>query len=119
MLDPAQQETFGSASRAKLEFDLAQIEHLLEMGRVPPALADAREGLRRVLSGFGNEGQPGSPRPLTAAERQLIGPVYNRVIYRPPEEAIAARAQSQASTQARSSGVTGRPRLRSSSWTTC
>ena len=89
VLDPAQQETFRTASRAKLEFDLAQIDHLLEQGRLPLALAEAREGLRHVLAGFGNEGQPGAPRPLTAAERQLIGPVYNRVIYRPPEEAIA------------------------------
>ena len=89
VLDPAQQETFRSASRAKLEFDLAQIDHLLEQGRLPAALADAREGLRRVLAGFGNESQPSAPRPLTAAERRSIGPVYNRVIYRPPEEAIA------------------------------
>ena len=89
VLDPAQQETFGTASRTKLEFDLAQIDHLLEQGRLPPALAEAREGLRQVLAGFGNESQPGAPRPLTAAEQRLIGPVYNRVIYRPPEEAIA------------------------------
>ena len=89
VLDPAQQETFGTASRAKLEFDMAQIDHLLEKGRLPPALADAREGLHRVLAGFGNEGQPNTPRPLTIAEQRLIGPVYNRVIYRPPEEAIA------------------------------
>ena len=89
VLDPAQQETLGTASRAKLEFDLAQIDHLLELGRLPPAFVDAREALRRVLAGFGNEGQPGTPRPLTTAERRLIGPVYNRVIYRPPEEAIA------------------------------
>ena len=89
VLDPAQRETFGTASRAKLEFDLAQIDHLLEQGRLLPSLAEAREGLRHVLAGFGNEARPGAPRPLTAAERQLIGPVYNRVIYRPPEEAIA------------------------------
>ena len=89
VLDPAQQETFRTASRAKLEFDLAQIDHLLEQGRLPLALAEAREKLRRVLAGFGNKGQPGAPRPLTTAEQQLIGSVYNRVIYRPPEEAIA------------------------------
>ena len=89
VLDPAQRETFGTASQAKLQFDLAQIDHLLEQGRLSPALAEARESLRRVLAGFGNKGQPGAPRPLTAAERQLIGPVYNRVIHRPPEEAIA------------------------------
>ena len=90
VLDPAQQETFGTASRTKLEFDLAQIDHLLEQGRLPPSLGDAREGLRRVLAGFGNDGQPNTPRPLTTAEQRLIGPVYNRVIYRLPEEAIAA-----------------------------
>ena len=89
VLDPAQQETFRIASRAKLEFDLAQIDHLLELGRLPPALADAREGLRRVLEGFGSEDRPGAPRALTDAERRLIGAVYNRVIHRPPEEAIA------------------------------
>ena len=87
VLDPAQQETFRTASRAKLEFDLAQIDYLLKQGRLPPALADAREDLRRVLDGFGSEGQPSAPRPLTTAEQRLIGPVYNRVIYRPPEEA--------------------------------
>ena len=89
VLDPAQQQTFRSASRAKLEFDLAQIDHLLEQGRLPPALAKAREGLRRVLAGFGNEGQPTAQRLLTEAELQLIGAVYNRVIYRPPAEVIA------------------------------
>ena len=88
VLDPAQQETFCTASRTKLEFDLAQIDHLLEQGRLPPGLTDAREGLRHVLAGFGNEGQPTAQRPLTEAELQLIGAVYNRVIYRPPEEAI-------------------------------
>ena len=86
-IDPAQEETFRTASRAKLEFDLAQIDHLLEQGRLAPALAEAREGLRRVLAGFGSEARPGALRPLTAAERRLIGPVYNRVIYRPREEA--------------------------------
>ena len=89
VLDPAQQETFRTASRAKLEFDLAQIDYLLAQGRLSPALAEARENLRRVLAGFDNEGQPGAPRPLTTAEQQLIGPVYNRVIHRPPEDAIA------------------------------
>ena len=87
VLDPAQQETFRTASRAKLEFDLAQIDHLLGLGGLPPALAEAREGLRRVLENFGSEDRPGAPRALTDAERRLIGAVYNRVIYRPPEEA--------------------------------
>ena len=89
VLDPDQQETFRTASRAKLEFDLVQIDHLFERDLLPLSLAEARKGLRRVLDGFGNEGQPGAPRPLTAAERRLIGPAYNRVVYRPPEEAIA------------------------------
>ena len=89
VLDPAQQETFRTASRAKLEFDLAQFEHLLQRGRVPPSLAAACEGLRRVLTDFGNESRPSVPRPLTTAEQRLIGPVYNRVIHRPPDEAIA------------------------------
>ena len=89
VLDPAQQETFRTASRAKLEFDLAQMGHLLEQGLLSPALAEAREGLRRVLAGFGNEGQPSAPRPLTTAEQRLIGAVYNRVIHRPPEESVA------------------------------
>ena len=87
VLDLAQQETFRSASRAELEFDLAQIDHLLERGRVPPSLAAACEGLRRVLMDFGNESRPSVPRSLTEAELQLIGPIYNRVIYRPPEDA--------------------------------
>ena len=89
VLDPEQQETFRSASRAKLEFDLAQIDHLLEQGLLPASLADAREGLRRVLDSFGEEGRPSAPRPLTDAERRLIGPIHNRVIYRPPEQAVA------------------------------
>ncbi|MXW35616.1 MAG: tetratricopeptide repeat protein, partial [Chloroflexi bacterium] len=87
VLDPAQQETFRIACRAKLEFDLAQIDHLLAQDLLPPALAHAREGLRRVLEGFGGEDQPNTPRPLTDGERRLIGSVYNRVIHRPPEEA--------------------------------
>ena len=87
VLDPAQQETFHIACRAKLEFDLAQIDHLLAQDRPPSALADARERLRRVLEGFGSEDRPNAPRPLTDAEQRLIGAVYNRVIHRPPEEA--------------------------------
>ena len=87
VLEPAQQETFRTASRAKLEFDLAQIDHLLAQGLLPPALVAAREGLRRVLQNFGSEDRPSAPRPLTDAERRLIGAVYNRVIHRPPEEA--------------------------------
>ena len=89
LLDPAQQAAFRTASRAKLAHDLAQIDHLLESGRLPPALAAAREDLRRVLAGFGGEARPGAPRPLSDAERRLIGPIYNRVIYRPPDEAVA------------------------------
>ena len=89
LLDPAQQATFEHASRVKLEHDLAQLDYLLERGRLPPSLAEARENLRRVLARFGNEERPSVPRPLTAAERRLIGPLYNRVIYRPPEEDIA------------------------------
>ena len=89
LLDPAQQATFRTASRAKLTHDLAQIDYLLEQGRLPPALAAARENMRRVLAGFGNEARPGAPRALTAGEQRLIGPIYNRVIHRPPEEAVA------------------------------
>ena len=89
VLDPAQQATFETASRTKLEHDLAQLDYLLGRGRLPPALAEAREGLRRVLAGFGSEDRARRPRPLTAVERRLIGPIYNRVVYRPPEEAIA------------------------------
>ena len=97
VLDPAQQATFRTASRAKLAHDLAQIDHLLERGRLDPSLAPSlgpslatiREGLRRVLAGFGNHARPGAPRPLTADERQSIGPFYNRVIYRPPEDEVA------------------------------
>ena len=85
VLDPAQQATFENASRVKLEHDLAQLDYLLERDRLPPALAEARESLRRVLADFGNEEQPSTPRPLTTAERRLIGHIYNRVIYRPPE----------------------------------
>ena len=54
---------------------------------MPPSLAAACEGLRRVLMDFGNESRPSVPRSLTEAELQLIGPIYNRVIYRPPEDA--------------------------------
>ncbi|MCY4405190.1 MAG: tetratricopeptide repeat protein [Rhodospirillaceae bacterium] len=86
VLDPAQQATFENASRIKLEHDLAQLDYLQERGRLPPALAEARESLRRVLAGFGSEDCPSTPRPFTKAERALIGPIYNRVIYRPPEE---------------------------------
>ena len=89
VLDPAQRATFETASRTKLEHDLAQLDYLLERGRLPPALAEASAGLRRVLAGFGSEERPSTPRPLTEAERRLIGPIYNRVIYRPPEEAVA------------------------------
>ncbi|MDD9991933.1 MAG: tetratricopeptide repeat protein [Rhodospirillales bacterium] len=89
VLDPAQEATFENASRIKLEHDLAQLDYLFEQGRLPPSLAEARENLRRVLSGFGDEDRARRPRPLTETERRLIGPVYNRVIYRPPEEDIA------------------------------
>ena len=89
VLDPAQQATFETASRVKLEHDLAQLDHLMERGRLPPSLVEARESLRRVLAGFGNEDRAHLPRPLTAVERELIAPIYNRVIYRPPEEHVA------------------------------
>ena len=89
VLDPAQRATFRTASRAKLAHDLAQIDHLLETGRLDPSLGAAREGLRRVLAGFGGEVTPGAPRALTADEQRLIGPFYNRVIYRPPEDEVA------------------------------
>ena len=88
-LDPAQLATFQNTSRTKLEHDLAQLDYLQERGRLPPSLAEARESLRRVVAGFGNEDRPSTPRALTAAERRLIGPIYNRVIYRPPEEHFA------------------------------
>ena len=74
VLDPAQLETFRTASRAKLAHDLAQLDHLREKGRLPASLAPAREGLAQVLAGFGSEDAPGRPRRLSEAERQLIGP---------------------------------------------
>ena len=43
VLDPAQQATFQNASRVKFEHDLAQLDYLLERGRLPPSLAKARE----------------------------------------------------------------------------
>ena len=89
VLEPAQRETFRTASRTKLEFDLAQMDHLLAKGLLPPALVEKREGLRRVLENFGSEDRPSVPRPLSDAEQRLIGPVYNRMIHRPPEESIA------------------------------
>ena len=64
----------------KLEHDLAQLGYLLERGRLPPSLGEERESLYRVLNDFGNEDRPNAPRPLTPAERQLIGAIYNRVI---------------------------------------
>ena len=88
VLDPAQLATFENASRAKLEHDLAQLDYLLEIERLPASFAEARESLRRVLAGFGNEDRPSAPRPLTAAERRSIGAVYNRIVHRPPEEAV-------------------------------
>ena len=88
VLDPAQQATFQNASRIKLEHDLEQLDHLMERDRLPPALAEAREGLSQVLADFGNKERPSAPRPLTAAEQRLIGSIHNRVIYRPPEETI-------------------------------
>ena len=68
VLDPAQQETFCTASRAKLEFDLGHRSTTCSRRDLTPAFAQrtARKGLRRVLDGFSNEGQPGAPRPLTA-----------------------------------------------------
>ena len=89
VLDPAQIVTFQNASRAKLEHDLAQLDYLLEIERLPPSCAAERESLRRVLAGFGSEDRPSAPRLLTELERRSIGPIYNRVLYRPPEEAIA------------------------------
>lgn len=100
LLDPAQQATFRTASRAKLEHDLAQIDYLVERGRLPPALGTAREGLRQVLAGFSREARPGAPRALTADEQRLIGSIYNRVIYRPPEEAIAPALNPDLDTDA-------------------
>ena len=90
VLDPAQQATFQNTSRTKLEHDVAQLDYLMEMERLPSSLAGAVEGLRRVLDPFGDEGPPSTPRPLTEAERELVGPVYNRVIHRPPEEDVAS-----------------------------
>ena len=63
VLDPAQQATFETASRIKLEHDLAQLDYLLERGRLPPSLAEAHESLRRVLAGFGNEDRPSAAAP--------------------------------------------------------
>ena len=88
LLDPTQQATFRTASRAKLEHDLAQIDYLLEKGRLPPSLSQARDGLYKVLADFGNEDRPGAPRALSVAEQRLIGPIFNRVIHRPPEEPV-------------------------------
>ena len=89
VLDPAQRETFRAASRVKLEHDLEQLDYLAAKGRLDPALAAARGGLRRVLSGFGGADAPAAPRPLDAATRRLIGPVFNRVVHRPPEAAVS------------------------------
>ena len=89
VLDPAQQATFQNASRAKLEHDLAQLDYLMEMERLPASLAEVRESLCRVLAGFGSEDRPSTPRPLTELERRSISPIYNRVLYRPPEASVA------------------------------
>ena len=89
VLDPVQEATFRTASRAKLEHDLEQLDHLLARGRAAPALAEARDGLRRVLAGFGGAQAPTAPRALDAEERHLIGPFFNRLIHRPPEAPVS------------------------------
>ena len=100
VLDPAQQATFQTASRVKLEHDLAQLDYLVEQGRLPPSLAEAREGLRQVLAGFGNEDRPSASRTLTELERRLIGPLYNRVVHRPPETDVASALNPRLDTGA-------------------
>ena len=100
VLDPAQQTAFENASRIKLEHDLAQLDYLQERGRLPPSLAEARESLRRVLANFGSEDRPSAPRPLTEAERRQICSIYNRVIYRPPEETATPALNPRLDTDA-------------------
>ncbi len=88
-LDPAQKITFQSASRAKIVHDSEQIEYLLAANRLPPTFHAVRDGFRDVLAGFGGEDAPSIPRALTAEERRRIGAVFNRVVYRPPENAVS------------------------------
>ena len=89
ILDPAQEAAFRTASRTRLEHDLEQLDYLLARGRAGPALAPARDGLRRVLAGFGGADAPTVPRMLDADERRLIGSFFNRMLHRPPEAAVA------------------------------
>jgi len=110
--DPSRAESFTTASRAKLDHDIEQFEHLLSQGLLPPDFATEVEAYRALRDGLPADA-PCRPVLLDDGQRAGIAASYNRVIHLPR----AACAKGEALNPALDTGAVeqsyrqGRPRL--------
>ena len=75
-------------SAGKLEHDIEQFTYLQERGLLPGELAGITERYRTVLERIAPLGDTARAE-LSAADRDLIGHVYDRVVYRRPAPGIS------------------------------
>ncbi|MGD9536355.1 MAG: tetratricopeptide repeat protein [Alphaproteobacteria bacterium] len=92
--DPLRADSFTHASRAKLDHDIEQFEHLIAKGELPAAFADELEAYRAVRDVL-PAAAPCRAVALDEAQRSSIEASYNRVVHLPrrvpaPAEPLAA-----------------------------
>ncbi|MEQ9641143.1 MAG: tetratricopeptide repeat protein [Alphaproteobacteria bacterium] len=87
---PPPVEPFATTSRAKLVHDIEQFRYLRARGVLGADYDRVIADYRAVLDGLPRT--PGGQHVLTEAERQRLGPSYDRLVYLAPAPALAAGA---------------------------
>lgn len=87
LIEPGQAETFRFAAPVKLRHDIEQFEYLMERGALRQSFAENVEAYRAVLAELDDGGDPAMLRPLNARQIARLGPTYNRLVHRPPDDA--------------------------------
>jgi tetratricopeptide (TPR) repeat protein len=87
LIEPGQAEIFRFAAPLKLRHDIAQLDYLIENGALPPSFGATVDAYRTVLDELDDGRDPAMLRPLNASQIARLGATYNRLVYRPPDEA--------------------------------
>lgn len=91
---PPPVEPFATTSRAKLVHDIDQFRHLRTRGLLGAEFDRVIADYRAVLDGL--PPTPGGQHVLTQAERQRLGPSYDRLVYLAPAPALPEGALNPA-----------------------
>lgn len=93
--DPLRAESFASISRAKLDHDIEQFEHLRAKGLLPSGFDAQLDGYRAVRDSL-DPAVECAPMALQPQQASRIAASYNRVVHLPRQQAFAGEALNPA-----------------------